>query len=259
MPFVNKSGGDEQRSNLEAAGGPPGFGDLEFDPNDPDTLKVHYDLTGWTFEQRAELSETFAERSVPHVWQGDEVVIPERIEADVDALFDELEAEIGPFPVVLEASADGTEFGLDEWPATSRDMLTEALTEAEIPHRWEGATVVVARDAEHTVDDLLDAIEAGDVASMSDAEAPEGALSALYSAGHELERDPVDGKARERLFELVPQLADDAPPYGFSIGPWRRIVAKARELLDVFESGAADAAAVSEQAGELKAACRPWV
>mgnify|MGYP000252370377 CR=1 FL=1 len=46
-------------------------------------------------DQRAELAETLAEREVPHVWEGEELVVPEQIEAGVDALFDELEAEIG--------------------------------------------------------------------------------------------------------------------------------------------------------------------
>jgi hypothetical protein len=42
-------------------------------------------------------------------------------------------------------------------------VLTDALVDAEIPHRWEGTTVIVAEDAEHAVDDLLDAIEAGEL------------------------------------------------------------------------------------------------
>ncbi len=53
------------------------------------------------------------------------------------------------------------------------ETLKESLIEAEIPHLWQGRTLLVAQDAEDIVDDLLDAIEAGDVALLDeDAEAP---------------------------------------------------------------------------------------
>ena len=171
MPIVSRGGEeDDQESTAAAAGAPPAF-DFDFDPYDPDQVKVHYNLTGWTFEQRAELAETLAERGVPHTWEGDELVVPEEIETDVDALFDELEREIGPFPVPLldDEGVDGegvTEFDLAEWPAADIDVLQESLLEGEIPHRWAGRTLVVSRDAEHVVDDLLDAIESGDAASL---------------------------------------------------------------------------------------------
>ena len=93
MPFVNKSGGDEEQSSDVAAGAPPAF-DVDFDPNDPDQTKVHYNLTGWSLDQRAELAETLAELGVPHIWEGEELVVPEQIEEAVDELFDRLEAEI---------------------------------------------------------------------------------------------------------------------------------------------------------------------
>jgi hypothetical protein len=52
-----------------------------------------------------------------------------------------------------------TEFDLDDWSKSDLEVLQQSMNEAEIPHRWEGRTLVVASDAEHTVDDLLDAIE----------------------------------------------------------------------------------------------------
>ena len=55
----------------------------------------------------------------------------------------------------------GVQYELDEWPPADRQALTQALIEGEVPHRWEGMTVVVAADAEATVDELLDAIEQG--------------------------------------------------------------------------------------------------
>ncbi len=259
MPFVNKSGGDDEEESTDvAAGAPPAF-DFDFDPNDPDQTKVHYNLTGWNFDQRAELAETLAERGVPHVWEGDELVVPEEIEGPIDALFDELEAEIGPFPVPLLDGDASTEFGLDEWPIADLDTLKESLVEAEIPHSWEGRTLLVAQDAEHVVDDLLDAIEAGEVASLDEeAEAPDGALHALYVAADRLARDATHAPSRTTVLELVPKLSPTAPPFGLAVRTWATIVERAAALLRRFEAGA-EPDALSEAADELRIACRPWV
>lgn len=258
MPFVSKSGGDEEESADVAAGAPPGF-DVDFDPNDPDQTKVHYDLTGWTLDQRAELAETLAEHGVPHVWDGEELVVPEAIEGPVDALFDALEAEIGPFPVPLLDDADATEFGLDEWPPADIETLEQSLVEAEIPHTWQGRTLLVARDAEHVVDDLLDAIEAGEVASLDeDGEAPDGALHDLHRHADRLARDLTNAGSRTALLELVPRLSPDAPPFGLPVGSWRTIVDRAVALVARFEEGA-EADELRAAADELRAVCRPWV
>lgn len=259
MPFVNRSGGgDEEESSDVAAGAPPPL-DFDFDPNDPDQTKVHYNLAGWGFEQHAELSETLAERGIPHVWDGDELVIPEQIESYVDALFDELEAELGPFPVPLSDGDPSTEFGLDEWPARDIETLRQSLIEAEIPHTWTGRTLLVAQDAEDVVDDLLDAIEAGDVASIDeDAEAPDGALHDLYVASDRLARDATDAGSRRTVLDLVPQLAPTAPPFGLAAAAWAVIVGHAQAVVEQFESGG-DPEAVTAAASELRAVCRPYV
>ncbi len=256
MPFVSGSG-DEHEENAEiGSGAPPAF---DFDPNDPDQVKVHYDLTGWNFEQRAELSETLAEIGIPHIWEGEELVVPEEIESDVDALFDRLEHEIGPFPVVLPDDAASTEFGLDEWPATDIELLKQALIDGQVPHRWEHRTLIVAEDAEHTVDDLLDAIEAGEVASLDEnAEAPDGALHTLYVMADRIARDATDGGARTTLLALMPELSRDAPPYGLAIRAWGLIVERSSALEAAFENASLpdDLAGLAD---ELRTACRPYV
>ena len=258
MPFVNNNGGDDEEDSTDVAAGAPPF-DMEFDPNDPDQTKVHYNLTGWGFEQRAELSETLAERGVPHLWDGEELVVPEEIEDAVDALFDELEAEIGPFPVPLLDGDPSTEFGLDEWPLRDLETLKESLIEAEIPHLWQGRTLLVAHDAEDVVDDLLDAIEAGDVATLGgDAEAPDGALHDLFRAADGLARDATHTGGRETLLALVPQLAPTAPPFGIAINAWSNIVNHGQAVVERFEEGG-DPERVTAAADELRTVCRPYV
>ncbi len=259
MAILSRGGGEnEKHADQAASGAPPAF-DIDFDPNDPEQVKVHYNLSGWGFEQRAELAETLAERSVPHVWEGEELVVPEQIEDAVDALFDELEAELGPFPVPLDEGAPSTEFGLDEWPVADIESLKQSLTEAEIPHTWEGRTLLVAQDAEHVVDDLLDAIEAGEVASIDeDAEAPDGALHDLYHAADRLRRDIAHGPSRSKLLDLAPQLSPTVPPFGLAVGSWKSIVEKAQALAERFEDGA-EPDDIEAAAGELHAVTRPWV
>ena len=259
MPIVSRGDDEDENESTAAAGAPPTY-EIDFDPNDPDQVKVHYNLTGWSFEQRAELAETLAERGVPHLWDSDELVVPEEIEADVDQLFEELEREIGPFPVPLLDDESGvTEFQLDEWPPADIDVLQQSLIEAEIPHRWSGRTLLVAADAEHVVDDLLDAIEAGETASLDEsAEAPDGALNDLYISADRLVRDAVDGTARGALLELVPNLSPSAPPFGLAGRAWSVIVARAKALADALESGADDDA-VNAAASELRTVCRPYV
>jgi hypothetical protein len=258
MAFVNKSGGEGEEESTDVAAGAPPLFDVDFDPNDPAQVKVHYNLTGWTLDQRAELAETLAEHGVPHAWEGDELVVPEQIEEPVDRLFDLLEAEIGPFPVPLFDDDPSTEFGLDEWPIADLESLKTSLIEAEIPHRWERATLFVATDAEVVVDDLLDAIENGEVASLDDSQAPDGALHDLFNAAEKLRRDPTHSSSRERLLALMPDLSPSAPPYGMAGGTWVTIVAAGNQLVAAYERSA-ETDELKVAAEQLHAVCRPWV
>ena len=264
MAFVNKQSGDEAQQDRAASGEP-----FEFDPNDPDVVKVHYDVAAWNFEQRAELSEALAESELPHVWDGDELVVPEVIEAQVDALFDELDKVLGPFPIPLDDDAESTEFGLDEWSDADRAVLTEALVASEVPHRWDGTTVVVAADAEHAVDDLLDAIDAGDLlGDGGDAQSapPEGALSTMFLAADRLAKDPMDAPARTDLLELAPLLDAKTPPYGMAHRPWAGAVGGVDTIVGLIDLDAATGSpgdsAESDIIGaaqELRSLLRPYV
>jgi hypothetical protein len=119
--------------------------------------------------------------------------------------------------------------------------------------------LLVAGDAEHVVDDLLDAIEAGETASLDEsAEAPDGALNDLYISADRIARDAGDGTARGTLLALVPTLTPAAPPFGLAGRAWSVIVARAKTLADALESGAEDDV-VRAAASELRTVCRPYV
>jgi hypothetical protein len=231
VAFVNKQGGAEKHETRAGAGL-----EIEFDPEDPDVVKVHYDLSAWTFDQRAELSEALAQAELPHAWDGDELLVPESVEAATDAMFDKLETELGPFPIGLDDDAESTEFGLDEWTEADRQLLTESLIESEIPYRWDGTTVIVAHDAEDAVDDLLDAIESGELMSAdpdaADSHAPDGALSDIFLAADKLAKDPFDAKSRKALIDMNDQLDARHPPYALAPRPWKQIVAGVGTIVD---------------------------
>ena len=258
MSFVNRSGGEQKRQTQASSGAPPVD---DFDPADPDTVKVHYDVSGWSFDQRGELAAAFAEAGLPHGWDGHEFVVPEAAEDAADALFAHLDAELGPFPIGLGEHEGSTEFGLDEWPAADLEILRTALVDAEIPHRWEGHTIFVATDAEDVVDDLLDAIERGDIASYdpdADGGAPDGALGRLFTIGDRLARDPSESGARFELFELAPQLDPRTPPFGLAVSAWSVVVQRVNDLTSDFEIDA-DHSDIIGHAQELRTITRPYV
>jgi hypothetical protein len=264
VAFVNKASGEENQEATGTSGQP-----IDFDPFDPDVVKVHYDMSVWTFDQRAELSEALADAEFPHYWDGDELIVPEAIEADVDALFERLEALFGPFPMILQDDADSTEFGLDEWTDADRKVLTEALIDAEIPHRWDGTTVIVAVDAEHAVDDLLDAIESGELLGGDvdeGAAPPEGALSTMFLAADKLAKDPLDASARSTLIELQGQIDAKQPPYGLAHRTWAAGVEGVDTIVALVGAQAHDAdsgddheSEVIGAAQELRSLLRPYV
>jgi hypothetical protein len=235
---------------------------LDWDPKDPDTVKVHYDVSAWSLDQRAELTEALADADIAHVWEGDEVVVPEQLEAEVDELFARLEALLGPFAIPLGAEDHGVEYELDEWPPADRQALTQALIEGEVPHRWEGATVVVASDAEETVDELLDAIEQGTLVLAGGegaAGAPEGALSKLFTSADRLARDPDDHPGSDELRALVPALDPLQPPYGVTVHTWAKVVDVAGALAELVDEDEPSSSDVIGHAQELRSLVRQYV
>jgi hypothetical protein len=148
-------------------------------------------------------------------------------------------------------------------------VLTEALIASEVPHRWDGTTVVVAADAEHAVDDLLDAIEAGELLGDGGdgaAAPPEGALSTMFLAADRLAKDPMDAGARTDLLDLAPLIDPKHPPYGMAHRPWAGAVGGVDTLVELIDHDAATGSpgdtAESDVIGaaqELRSLLRPYV
>ena len=146
------------------------------------------------------------------------------------------------------------------------------MVEAEIPHRWEGTTVLVAADAEEAVDDLLDAIEAGELMSADESGASyarDGVLGELFIATSKLAKDPYDAKSRNALLDLAAESDPERPPYAFAPSTWKQIVGALQSLVAAFGAEAAgedvDGAGddgdgvVADQAKQLTALLRQYV
>ena len=235
---------------------------LDWNPDDPDTVKVHYDVSAWSLDQRSELAEALAEAELAHVWDGDEVVVPEELEAEADRLFERLEQLLGPFPIALDEGDQGVEFGLDEWSPSDRDALAAALIEQQVPHRWESATVIVATDAEQAVDELLDAIERGELVLL-DADGsndpPDDALSILYTSADRLAKDPGDHGGQHDLLELAPRSSPRHPPFGVPLGAWVTAIEGVQVLAAQFDEPDPDPSEIIGAAQALRAVVRPYV
>jgi hypothetical protein len=232
--------------------------DQEFDVNDDESVNVFYDLTVWDADQRSALVESLAAASIPHGWRGNELVVPEDAEDATDDIFERLEREIGPFPVLLDDDEEAVEFELDEWSLSERGVLVEQLIAGEIPHRWDGNSLLVISDAADDVDELLDAIESGDLAVL-DSSAPDGALNSLFSIGDNLARSVDDATARMHLFDLMPKLSEIAPPYGVARNTWATVFAAAQQLSESFTEELFDPENIAIAARDLRDRCRPWV
>jgi hypothetical protein len=232
---------------------------LDWDPNDPDAIKVHYDVSAWNLEQRAELSAALADEEIAHAWADDELVVPEELEARTDALFSRLDEELGPFPIALAEDEPSVEYGLDEWPDEDRETLTAALVDAGVAHRWEGTTILVAADSESAVDELLDGIEAGTLVAGAAAAPPEDALPRLFAAADRLAKDPDDRVGREEVAVLAAACDPAHPPYGLAKNVWRGLVEASGRLAEASDAAEQVPSDVIGAAQHLRSLVRPYV
>lgn len=227
----------------------------EWNPNDPDQPRVFYDLSGWTFDQQAELAAQLADTEVPHTWDGTELVVPEHAEQaadlaiaevemrlgiddgdDGDELDDADEAAEGADDVVLHVELTGdvtaTEYDLGEWGRLDHLTAARALADAGIAFRWEGSTLLVATADEATVEPLLDGIEVtgddGDAAERL----PFETLTTFFLAGERLKRNSLDPDGLEQLLAALDVADPSAPPYGVEPALWKKTCDLAEELAD---------------------------
>jgi hypothetical protein len=250
----------------------------DWNPNDPDATRVHYDLSDWSFEQMAELAAALADAVVPHAWDGNELIVPESAEQDTDDIVAQVEMRLGitddsdvsdvvaPREAIpLPEEADSTEYDLAEWEQSERDLVTSHLVTRGLPFRWEDDVLLVGTNDEELVDSILD-----DVENDEDVEVPDEAddedrlpfetLTTFFLAGDRLQRNPLDADGLEQLLSAT-EVADPArPPYGVEMPLWRRMCELADELAAALVDGEEpDVVETQAVAAELHDLLRPYV
>ena len=248
----------------------------DWNPDDPDAERVHYDISAWTLDQQTELAAALADAEVPHSWDGSELLVPIEFEPTVDAITGELEARLGITygeaapPAQLDDGTPLTEYQLDEWEPGQDAVLSRALAEAGIPHRWEGTVLLVPTSDEAVVEALLDDIESGEHIDLGadgdvdgDGEVTEfdaEVLTTFFLAGEKLRRKPRDADGLEQLREAS-EIADPTrPPFGVQPRLWEQTCLLADRIVEalVGEDGP-DHEAVMAAAGDLHDLLRPYV
>jgi hypothetical protein len=269
----------------------------EWNPADPDTTSVYYDLSTWSIDHRGELAAEMADADIPHAWDETELMVPEDYEQAADLLIEVVETRLGiqsasdedtadalasgdtadggagPAPIALAKDAATTEYGLEEWPESDLAVLTHALTGAGIPFRWEERQLLVGTEDEEVVDALLDEIETGEYVDLdSAADASDGVgdedagqlpfetLTTFFLAGERLHRNPLDADGLEQLLAAT-EVADPAsPPYGVQPRLWEQTCTLAERLADALAGDdGPDEDAAQTAAGELHDLLRPYV
>lgn len=250
---------------------------MDWNANDPDAIRVMYDLADWNFDQQAELAAELAEADVPHGWVGNELAIPEQFETMTDAIFEALELRLGIVGTGGESPGAAaptralgddttlTEYDLSEWDDLETSVVADSLVAANIPFRWEDDILLVPTSDEEAVDEILDDVESGNYIPVNDdssesCELPFDTMNSFFLAGERLRRESFDGTGVERLLDAL-KVADPArPPQGVELGVWRRSCQLAEELADILVDGdRPDLEAVRAVANDLHDLLRPLI
>lgn len=251
----------------------------DWNPNDPETPRVHYDLRSWSFDQQAEAASELADAEIPHAWDGTDLVVPPSHEARADALFEVLEQRLGIVyrndgddaasddddddddsgNLAIPAGVPTTEYDLDGWPEGDLQLVTRVLSDRGVPFRWEGVVLVIPTERETEVEGLLDRVEQGGDGADGD-RLPFETLTTFFLAGERLRRNALDADGLEQLLEALDVADPMQPPYGVDVRLWRRTCELAEELADALaDRDDPDEAEASTVAHDLHDLLRPYI
>jgi hypothetical protein len=252
----------------------------EWNPNDPDATRVHYDLANWSFEQMAELAAALADATIPHAWDGNELIVPESAEDDTDDIVAQVEMRLGiasdsevevpPREAVpLAEDAASTEYDLAEWESGERELITSHVVARGLPFRWEEDVLLVGTENEELVDAILDEVENDEGVDLPDDDddddeaadrLPFETLTTFFLAGDRLQKNPLDADGLEQLLAAIDVADPDRPPYGVDKRLWVRTCELADDLAAALVDGdEPDAVETQAVAGELHDLLRPYV
>lgn len=237
----------------------------EWNPRDPDTESVRYDLSEWTINQRANVASVLADAAVPHTWDGDELIVPVDDEDQVDAILDEIESQSAATDSTQSLDADEqlTEYELDDWSAAERNELSQMLTEFNVAYRWEGDVLLVPTSSEDEVDECLDSLEKGGIIIVDDDSTPQASqetLKTLFNVAQRLQRNPLDADGLTLLSVLLEDIESHRSPQNVPSSVWRQATDIADQLAAALtDDNQPDELTAIDLAGRLHAVLRPHV
>lgn len=237
----------------------------EWNPRDPDTESLRYDLSDWSISQRANVAATLADATISHSWDGDELIVPAEDEERVDAILDEIETATSAGEAVrtLPAGEQLTEYELDEWNPSERDELSQMLNEFNVVYQWEGDVLLVPTTSEDEVDDCLDSLEKGGVVVVDDDSAPQAStetLRTLFNVAQRLQRNPLDADGLTLLAILLEDIESHRSPRNVPASVWRQATDIADQLAAALaDDNQPDELTAIDLAGRLHAVLRPHV
>ena len=237
----------------------------EWNPRDPDTESVRYDLSEWSISQRANVAAMLADATISHSWDGDELIVPAEDEDRVDPILDEIETTTSPGDSgrTLQAGEQLTEYELDEWSPTERDELSQMLNESNVVYRWEGDVLLVPTTSEDEVDDCLDSLEKGGVVIVDEDSAPQAStetLRTLFNVAQRLQRNPLDADGLTLLAILLEDIESHRSPRNVPASVWRQATDIADQLAAALaDDNQPDELTAIDLAGRLHAVLRPHV
>lgn len=145
---------------------------------------------------------------------------------------------------------DEVVYELDDWEPEQRHQLSAALEAEGVPHRWEGADLMVAEDGAWLADHLIDDIDHPDAlpAEDDDDDVAADVLSSLYVAADVLLAAPDHPAAGADLAASATRASTLPTPYGLDDAVWAEVRRRAEAL----------AALVNEDSdgGDITAAAR---
>jgi len=196
-----------------------------------------YELHAWASETRSMLAQLLIADQVVHSWQGTTLLAHESVEAEVDALIEEVEAAADP---ELDPEAEQTAFEMAGWSGELQALLSERLGQAGVAHEFDGDGDLVCHEADEeqvelVIEDLLARSADEGLEELEGLEANE-LLSALFEATDRLRRDVHDSNGVMRTVEHGRRLAGVATPFGFAATAWASLRESAGTLADLLES-----------------------
>jgi hypothetical protein len=136
---------------------------LDEEGNDSIIPDVTWDFSDWDDAIQGDLGAALLRNKIPHRWEGTTLSTEPDYEDRVDAILDEfcgLPDQHLPAAEIESEEEDGGEVTWETpgWNSADRGNFASTLMTADIPHYWDGTTLVSDAQYENRIDSIMDAL-----------------------------------------------------------------------------------------------------